>query len=64
MVIFGLDLLGNPYNVIKGLKEGVQSFFYEPYAGLVRGPDQFIEGIGLGFKSLVGSTLGENFIRK
>jgi vacuolar protein sorting-associated protein 13A/C len=59
MVIFGLDLLGNPYNVIRGLTEGVTSFFYEPYAGLVEGPDEFLQGIGLGFRNLVGSTLGK-----
>jgi len=31
VLVLGLDVLGNPFGVIQGLAEGVQSFFYEPY---------------------------------
>jgi vacuolar protein sorting-associated protein 13A/C len=31
VVVLGLDVLGNPIEVIRGVKEGVESFFYEPY---------------------------------
>jgi vacuolar protein sorting-associated protein 13A/C len=31
VVVLGLDVLGNPFGVIRGVKEGVESFFYEPY---------------------------------
>jgi vacuolar protein sorting-associated protein 13A/C len=27
----GLDVLGNPLGIIRGLAEGVESLFYEPY---------------------------------
>lgn len=30
-VLFGLDILGNPLGIIRGLAEGVESLFYEPY---------------------------------
>jgi vacuolar protein sorting-associated protein 13A/C len=31
VLVLGLDVLGNPFGVIRGLAEGVESFFYEPY---------------------------------
>ncbi len=31
VVVLGLDVLGNPFGVIRGVAEGVKSFFYEPY---------------------------------
>lgn len=58
ILVFGLDVLGNPYGLIRGLAEGVESLFYEPYAGLVQGPGEFAEGVALGFGKLLGSTLG------
>ena len=30
-VILGLDVLGNPFGIIRGVVDGVKSFFYEPY---------------------------------
>ena len=35
VVIFGLDVLGNPYGLIKDITEGLGELFYEPL--LVRG---------------------------
>ena len=31
VVVLGLDVLGNPFGVIRGVAEGVETFFYEPY---------------------------------
>jgi vacuolar protein sorting-associated protein 13A/C len=31
VLVLGLDVLGNPFGVIRGLAAGVESFFYEPY---------------------------------
>jgi vacuolar protein sorting-associated protein 13A/C len=31
VVVLGLDVLGNPFGVARGVAEGVESFFYEPY---------------------------------
>ncbi len=30
-IVLGLDVLGNPFCFIRGVAEGVESFFYEPY---------------------------------
>jgi vacuolar protein sorting-associated protein 13A/C len=31
VLVLGLDVLGNPLGIIRGLVEGVESLFYEPY---------------------------------
>lgn len=31
VLVLGLDVLGNPYALVHGIKEGVKDFFYEPY---------------------------------
>jgi vacuolar protein sorting-associated protein 13A/C len=31
VAVLDLDVLGNPFHVIRGVAEGVESFFYEPY---------------------------------
>lgn len=58
ILLLGLDVLGNPFGLITGLAEGVESLFYEPYAGFVQGPGEFAEGVALGFTNLFGKTLG------
>ncbi|CAF4893614.1 unnamed protein product, partial [Rotaria sp. Silwood1] len=58
VVVLGLDVLGNPFGVIRGVAEGVESFFYEPYKGAMEGPIEFIEGIATGSKYLLGSVVG------
>ncbi len=35
VVVLGLDVLGNPFSVISGVAEGVESFFYEPYKACI-----------------------------
>ncbi|XP_064497385.1 intermembrane lipid transfer protein VPS13A isoform X7 [Pseudopipra pipra] len=58
VLILGLDVLGNPFGFIRGLSEGVEAFFYEPYQGAIQGPEEFIEGMALGLKALVGGAVG------
>jgi vacuolar protein sorting-associated protein 13A/C len=31
VLVLGLDVLGNPLGIIRGIAEGVESLFYEPY---------------------------------
>lgn len=31
VLVLGLDVLGNPFGLIRGLSEGFEAFFYEPY---------------------------------
>ncbi|XP_047447117.1 vacuolar protein sorting-associated protein 13A isoform X3 [Mugil cephalus] len=58
VLVLGLDVLGNPYGLIRGLSEGVEAFFYEPYKGAIQGPEEFVEGVTLGVKALVGGAVG------
>ena len=57
--MFGLDVLGNPFSIIRGISEGMQSLFYEPFNGSVQGPGEFFESVGVGIRSLFGNALGE-----
>lgn len=54
----GLDILGNPFGLIRGVQGGVRDLFYEPFEGAIEGPEEFISGLGSGVQSLVGSTAG------
>ncbi|KAM9858498.1 intermembrane lipid transfer protein VPS13A [Aulostomus maculatus] len=58
VLVLGLDVLGNPFGLIRGLSEGVEAFFYEPYLGAIQGPEEFVEGMALGVKALVGGAVG------
>ncbi|KAM4748951.1 intermembrane lipid transfer protein VPS13C [Rhinophrynus dorsalis] len=58
VLVLGLDVLGNPFGLIRGLSEGVEAFFYEPFQGAVQGPEEFAEGLVIGVKSLLGHTVG------
>ncbi|CAF4508473.1 unnamed protein product, partial [Rotaria socialis] len=58
VLVLGLDVLGNPFGVIRGIAEGVESLFYEPYKGAIEGPLEFAEGVATGVRTLFGSTVG------
>ena len=32
VLVFGLDVIGNPFGVVRGLAVGIEDFFYEPYS--------------------------------
>ena len=59
VLVLGLDVLGNPFGVIRGLAEGIEDLFYEPYQGAIQGPEEFAEGLALGVKSMLGHAVGE-----
>merc|ERR1719322_414662 len=58
VILLGLDVLGNPYGFVRGFAEGVTSLFYEPYQGIIQGPEEFLEGLGAGALSLFENTVG------
>lgn len=31
VLVLGLDVLGNPFGLVSGLKQGVEDLFYEPF---------------------------------
>lgn len=59
VLVLGLDVLGNPYALVHGIKEGVKDFFYEPYQGIVAGPGGFAQGVARGVQSLLGHVIGD-----
>ncbi|XP_059226468.1 intermembrane lipid transfer protein Vps13 [Stomoxys calcitrans] len=58
VLVLGLDVLGNPYGLVVGIKKGVEDLFYEPFQGAIQGPGEFAEGLVLGVRSLFGHTVG------
>lgn len=58
VLVLGLDVLGNPFGLIRGLATGIETLFYEPYQGAVQGPEEFAEGLALGVRSLLGHAVG------
>ena len=60
-IIFNLDILGNPVNLIEGLGSGIFEFFNEPRKGLLKGQEEFGLGIAKGARSLVSNIVGGGF---
>ncbi|CAH8535529.1 unnamed protein product [Schistosoma rodhaini] len=58
VLVLGLDVLGNPFGVLRGLAQGVEDLFYEPVKGAILGPEEFAEGVTLGVRSLLGHAVG------
>lgn len=58
VIVLGLDVIGNPVNLVLGLKQGMGDFFYEPFLGIIEGPEEFAEGLVLGVRSLFSHTVG------
>ncbi|XP_065179589.1 intermembrane lipid transfer protein VPS13C-like [Sycon ciliatum] len=59
--VLGLDVLGNPFGLVRGFKDGLVDLFYEPYQGAVQGPEEFAQGLLLGGRSFVGASVGGIF---
>jgi hypothetical protein len=55
------DLLGNPVGLIDKLGTGVFEFFNEPRKGLIKGPKEFVGGVGKGVTSLVTNVVAGGF---
>lgn len=58
VIVLGLDVIGNPVGLVLGFGQGVGDFFYEPFLGIIEGPEEFAEGLALGVRSLFSHTLG------
>ncbi|KAL3884630.1 hypothetical protein ACJMK2_024757 [Sinanodonta woodiana] len=58
VLVLGLDVLGNPFGLLRGMAEGIEDLFYEPYQGAIQGPEEFAEGLALGVRSLFGHAVG------
>ncbi|KAF8773523.1 Vacuolar protein sorting-associated protein 13C like protein [Argiope bruennichi] len=58
VLVLGLDILGNPYGLLKDFTRGLGDFFYEPYLGSIKGPDEFAESLARGAQSLLGHVIG------
>ncbi|KAG8198774.1 hypothetical protein JTE90_007084 [Oedothorax gibbosus] len=58
VMVLGLDILGNPYGLLKDFTRGLGDFFYEPYLGSIKGPDEFAESLARGAQSLLGHVIG------
>jgi vacuolar protein sorting-associated protein 13A/C len=57
-VVLGLDVIGNPVSLMMDLRQGVGDFFYEPFQGIIKGPEEAVEGLALGVASLFSHTVG------
>lgn len=55
--VMSLSVLGRPAGFARNIGSGVQDFFYEPYEGLLLGPQDFVLGIGKGTSSLVSNIV-------
>lgn len=58
VLVLGLDVIGNPFGLALGISQGVEQLFYEPFQGAIQGPGEFVEGLALGARSLIGHTVG------
>ena len=55
------DMLGNPVSFVEKLGEGVVEFINEPRKGLIKGPKEFVGGVGKGVTSLVTGVVSAGF---
>ena len=59
-LFFSIELLGNPRGLFTKMATGVTDAFYEPMAGLVRGPEEFAHGdnVVVGVTDSIGKITG------
>jgi len=58
VVLFGLDVIGNPLGLAVGVARSVEDLFYEPFQGAVEGPSEFAEGLAIGVRSVFSGVVG------
>ncbi|CAI4228502.1 unnamed protein product [Auanema sp. JU1783] len=58
VLVLGLDIIGNPFGLVRDLSAGVEDLFYQPFQGLIQGPEEFFQGVGFGLQSMFGHTVG------
>ena len=60
VLVFGLDVIGNPFGLVVGLTKGVEDFFYEPFQVRSFLEFLFVCEIANDFRRLTGdSQIGE-----
>jgi hypothetical protein len=55
------DIIGNPVGFVSKLGSGVYEFFSEPTKGAIKGPRQFVGGVGKGVTSLATGIVSAGF---
>ncbi|KAJ1351608.1 hypothetical protein KIN20_007693 [Parelaphostrongylus tenuis] len=58
VLVLGLDIIGNPFGLVRDLSAGVEDLFYQPFQGLIQGPEEFATGVALGVQSMFGHAVG------
>uniref|UniRef100_A0A914HUN4 Vacuolar protein sorting-associated protein 13 DH-like domain-containing protein n=1 Tax=Globodera rostochiensis TaxID=31243 RepID=A0A914HUN4_GLORO len=58
VLVLGLDILGNPFGLVRDLRTGAVDLFYQPVLGMVTGPAEFGEGVYIGLTSAFSHTVG------
>ncbi|CAD5206105.1 unnamed protein product [Bursaphelenchus okinawaensis] len=58
VLVLGLDIIGNPFGLVRDLSSGVEDLFYQPFQATIQGPEEFAEGLALGVSSLFGHAVG------
>ncbi|KAK3591108.1 hypothetical protein CHS0354_035920 [Potamilus streckersoni] len=58
VLILGLDVLGNPYGLLRDFTQGFGDLFYEPVLDSVQGSDQFADSLVRGVHSMLGNVIG------
>uniref|UniRef100_A0A1I7W7I3 VPS13_C domain-containing protein n=1 Tax=Heterorhabditis bacteriophora TaxID=37862 RepID=A0A1I7W7I3_HETBA len=58
VLVLGLDIIGNPFGLVRDLSAGVEDLFYQPFQGLVQGPEEFATGVAIGVQSMFGHAVG------
>ncbi|KAK5973526.1 Vacuolar protein sorting-associated protein 13C [Trichostrongylus colubriformis] len=58
VLVLGLDIIGNPFGLVRDLSAGVEDLFYQPFQGLIQGPEEFASGVALGVQSMLGHAVG------
>ena len=57
-ILLGLDVIGNPYGALKGVKDGFEGLFYQPYQALGTNPEDLFTGLNIGIRGAAGGLIG------
>lgn len=55
-IIGSLNMIGNPVELVGDVSDGITAFFTEPIQGLMKGPRDFVGGLGKGTTKLLSMT--------
>jgi len=57
VIFLGLDIIGNPYGLARKLTIGIKDFISQLFHGAARGPEELVEGVSIGSKSLCSNLV-------